>query len=60
MDHTDLDLLEGLLLTAVDHQLAADDVPWEVDRLGLVELDEKISQAAHDFYNSIKIFHFEK
>ena len=42
-----LDLLEVLLLTEVDHQLAADDVPGEVDWLGLVELDEKIPQTAH-------------
>ena len=42
-----LDLLEGLLLTEVDHQLAADDVPGKVDRLGLVEPDEKIPQTAH-------------
>ena len=43
-----LDLLEVLLLAEVDHQLAADDVPGEVDRLGFVKLDEKISEAAHD------------
>ena len=42
-----LDLLEGLLLTEVDHQLAADDVPGKVDWLGLVEPDEKIPQTAH-------------
>ena len=42
-----LDLLEGLLLTEVDHQLPADDVPGKVDWLRLVELDEKIPQSAH-------------